>query len=167
MKTLFIIRHAKSSWDASNLDDYERPLNDRGKRDAPRMGKRFKEKDIHPDLLLSSPAKRALSTAKRIAKELKYSKDDIKTDRRLYHADEETILTVIREIKDNKNVVMVFSHNPGLTEFVNTLMNGELDIDNVPTCGVVAFQFDLVSWKDVDWGKGKLLFFDYPKSKED
>jgi phosphohistidine phosphatase len=167
VKTLFIIRHAKSSWDASNIDDFERPLNDRGKRDAPRMGKRFKEKDIHPDLLLSSPAKRALSTAKRIAKELKYPKDDIKTDRRLYHADEETMLTVVRELKDNRNVVMIFSHNPGLTEFVNSLMNGELDIDNVPTCGVVAFQFNFDSWKDVDWGKGKLLFFDYPKSKED
>ena len=167
MKELFIIRHAKSSWDASNIDDFERPLNDRGKRDAPRMGKRLKEKDIHADLLLSSPAKRALSTAKRIAKELKYPKDDIKTDRRLYHADEETMLTVVRELKDNRNVVMIFSHNPGLTEFVNSLMNGELDIDNVPTCGVVAFQFNFDSWKDVDWGKGKLLFFDYPKSKED
>ena len=167
MKTLFIIRHAKSSWDASNIDDFERPLNDRGKRDAPRMGKRLKEKDIHPTLLLSSPAKRALSTAKRIAKVLKYPKDDIKTDRKLYHADEETMLTVVRELKDKQDVVMIFSHNPGLTEFVNSLMDGELDMDNVPTCGVVAFQFNFDTWKDVDWGKGKLLFFDYPKSKED
>jgi len=167
VKTLFIIRHAKSSWDASNIDDFERPLNDRGKRDAPRMGKRLKEKDIHPTLLLSSPAKRALSTAKRIAKVLKYPKDDIKTDRRLYHADEETMLTVVRELKDKQDVVMIFSHNPGLTEFVNSLMDGELDIDNVPTCGIVAFKLNLETWKDVDWGKGKLLFFDYPKSKED
>lgn len=167
MKTLFIIRHAKSSWDASNIDDFERPLNDRGKHDAPRMGKRLKEKDIQPTLLLSSPAKRALSTAKRIAKVLKYPKDDIKTDRRLYHADEETMLTIVRELKEKQDVVMIFSHNPGLTEFVNSLMDGELDIDNVPTCGVVAFKLDLDTWKDVDWGKGKLLFFDYPKSKED
>jgi len=167
VKTLFIIRHAKSSWDASNIDDFERPLNDRGKHDAPRMGKRLKEKDIQPTLLLSSPAKRALSTAKRIAKVLKYPKDDIKTDRRLYHADEETMLTIVRELKEKQDVVMIFSHNPGLTEFVNSLMDGELDIDNVPTCGVVAFKLDLDTWKDVDWGKGKLLFFDYPKSKED
>ena len=167
VKTLFIIRHAKSSWDASNIDDFERPLNDRGKHDAPRMGKRLKEKDIQPTLLLSSPAKRALSTAKRIAKVLKYPKDDIKTDRRLYHADEETMLTIVRELKEKQDVVMIFSHNPGLTEFVNSLMDGELDIDNVPTCGVVAFKLDLETWKDVDWGKGKLLFFDYPKSKED
>jgi phosphohistidine phosphatase len=167
VKTLFIIRHAKSSWDASNVDDFDRPLNERGKRDAPRMGKRFKEKDIHPDLMVSSPAKRALSTAKRIAEALKYKKDDIKADRRLYHADEETILTVIKELKDNRNVVMLFGHNPGLTEFVNSLMDGSQDIDNIPTCGVVAFQFNIERWTDVDWGKGKMLFFDYPKSKED
>ena len=167
MKTLFIIRHAKSSWDASNVDDFDRPLNERGKTDAPRMGKRFKEKDIHPDLMVSSPAKRALSTAKKIAKVLKYPKDNIKADRRLYHADEETILTVVRELKDNRNVVMVFGHNPGLTEFVNSLMDGSQDIDNIPTCGVVAFQFSIERWTDVDWGKGKMLFFDYPKSKED
>lgn len=162
-----MIRHAKSSWDASNVDDFERPLNDRGKRDAPRMGKRMKEKNIHPDQMVASPAKRAFSTAKKIAKVLKYPKENIKTDRRLYHADEETILTVVRELKDSCRVVMVFGHNPGLTEFVNSLMDGQQDIDNIPTCGVVAFQFSAESWGEVDWGKGKMLFFDYPKSKED
>jgi phosphohistidine phosphatase len=167
VKTLFLIRHAKSSWDASNVDDFERPLNERGKRDAPRMGKRLKEKEIHPDLMLSSPAKRALSTAKKIAKVLKYPKADIKTERRLYHADEDTMLSIVTELKDKHNVVMIFSHNPGLTDFVNSLMNGQLDIDNVPTCGIVALQFDIVNWKEVSWGKGKMLFFDYPKSKED
>lgn len=167
MRTLYIVRHAKSSWDASNVDDFERPLNERGKRDAPRMGKRFKEKEIHPDAMVSSPAKRAFSTAKKIAKVLKYSKDHIKTDRRLYHADEETILTVVRELKEKCKVAMIFGHNPGLTEFVNSLMDGEQDIDNIPTCGVVAFQLNIESWADADWGKGKMLFFDYPKSKED
>ena len=167
MKTLFIIRHAKSSWDASNVDDFERPLNERGKRDAPRMGKRIKEKEIYPDQMVSSPAKRAFSTAKKIAKVLNYPKDHIKTDRRLYHADEETILTVVRELKEKCKTVMIFGHNPGLTEFVNSLMDGQQDIDNIPTCGVVAFQFNIESWTEVDWGKGKMLFFDYPKSKED
>lgn len=167
MKTLYIIRHAKSSWDASNVDDFERPLNDRGKRDAPRMGKRLKEKGIHPDLILCSPAKRALSTGKRIAKILNYPKDNIKTDRRLYHPDEETILEIVQGLKDKLSVVMLFSHNPGLTDFVNTLMNGEFDIDNIPTSGVVAFEFDVDAWEEITWGKGKMLFFDYPKSKED
>ena len=167
MKTLFVIRHAKSSWDASNVDDFERPLNERGKRDAPRMAKRLKEKEIHVDQMVSSPAKRAYSTAKKIAKVLNYPKDDIKTDRRLYHADEETILDVVREVKDSRKTVLLFGHNPGLTEFVNSLMDGQQDIDNIPTCGIVAFQFNTETWADVNWGKGKMLFFDYPKSKED
>ena len=167
MKTLYVIRHAKSSWDASHIDDYERPLNDRGKRDAPRMGKRLKEKEIHPDILLSSPARRALSTAKKIAKVLDYPKDNIKTNRRLYHADEETILSIVQELKDHINIALIFSHNPGLTDFVNSMMDGALDIDNVPTCGIVAFQFDVDKWSEVNWGAGKFLFFDYPKSKED
>jgi phosphohistidine phosphatase len=167
VKTLYIIRHAKSSWNDPALDDFDRPLNDRGKRDAPRMGKRLKEKNVFPDLMLSSPAKRAFATARRIGKELKYKKDDIKTDRRLYHADEEIILDVIRGVKDKHNVVMVFGHNPGLTEFVNTLQDKEQDIDNIPTCGIAAFQLDIDSWKDINWGKGRMLFFDYPKSKED
>jgi phosphohistidine phosphatase len=104
VKTLFIIRHAKSSWDASNIDDFERPLNDRGKRDAPRMGKRFKEKDIHPSLLLSSPAKACIVHRKEDRQRIEISKDDIKTTRRLYHADEETMLTVVRELKESQTL---------------------------------------------------------------
>jgi len=167
VKTLYVIRHAKSSWDSPFSDDHDRPLNDRGKRDAPRMGKRLKEKEIHPGIMVSSTAKRALSTAKRIAKVLGYPKDNIKTDRGLYHADEVTTLNIVQELKDNVDTAMIFSHNPGLTDFVNSLMDGELDIDNVPTCGVVAFKFDVESWSDVQWGTGKILFFDYPKSRED
>jgi phosphohistidine phosphatase len=165
MKTLYVIRHAKSSWDNSNLPDFERPLNDRGKRDAPRMAKRLKEKSIHPDLMLTSPAKRALSTCKRIAEGLGFSKDKIKTDRALYHADEEDVLSVIRTVSDKYNEVFVFGHNPGLTDFVNSLSRDEvMNIDNVPTCGVVAFSFDMESWQRIDFGNGKFLFFDYPKN---
>ncbi|HEY9006650.1 MAG TPA: histidine phosphatase family protein [Ohtaekwangia sp.] len=167
MKTLYIVRHAKSSWANPLQDDYDRPLNERGKNDAPRMGKRLKEKDIHPDLIISSPAKRAYSTAKRIAEVLKYAKEKIKTKKSLYHADEEAILSLIQGLKDKYNSVILFGHNPGLTEFVNSFQDAELDIDNVPTCGVVAFQLNIDSWKDATWGKGKMLFFDYPKSKED
>lgn len=165
MKTLYIIRHAKSSWANPLQDDFDRPLNDRGKNDAPRMGKRLKEKDIHPDRLISSPAKRALSTAKRIAKVLNYPKEKIKTEKSLYHASEDAILSMLQGLKDKHTVVMLFGHNPGLTEFVNSFQNVELDIDNIPTCGVVAFQIDIDSWKDVTWGKGKMVFFDYPKNQ--
>ena len=151
-----------------NVDDFERPLNERGKRDAPRMAKRLKEKDIHPGLMISSPAKRALSTSKRIAKILGYPKENIKEERKLYHPDEDTMLSVVQQLSDKTNQVMLFSHNPGLTEFVNTLMmSDEFDIENVPTCGIVALQFESDHWSDIKWGTGKLLFFDYPKSKED
>jgi phosphohistidine phosphatase len=167
VKTLYIIRHAKSSWNDPALDDFDRPLNDRGKKDAPRMGKRLKEKGIYPTLMLSSPAKRAVSTARRIAKELKYDRDKIKTERRLYHADEEIILDVIQNLKDKHQVVMIFGHNPGLTEFVNSFQDEEFDIDNIPTCAVAAFELNIDSWKDANWGKGKIVFFDYPKSRED
>lgn len=131
------------------------------------MGKRLREKDIHPDLIVSSSAKRATSTAKRIARILKYPKEAIKVMDKLYHADEDTILSVVNKLKDKHNVVMLFGHNPGLTDFVNSIMSEELDIDNVPTCGVVAFQFQAERWDQVTWGTGKLMFFDYPKSRED
>ncbi|HYF67564.1 MAG TPA: histidine phosphatase family protein [Ohtaekwangia sp.] len=163
MKTLYVIRHAKSSWDDGGLSDFERPLNDRGKRDALKMAKRLIEKHVHPDLMLSSSAKRAYATAKRIAKVLGFKKDNIKTDERLYHADEETILSVIHEIKSTCSTAFIFGHNPGLTDFVNTLRNDELDIENIPTCGIVAFSIPVDTWKDVTWGSGKILFYDYPK----
>ncbi len=167
MKTLYIIRHAKSSWDDLDQSDFDRPLNERGKRDAPRMGKRLKEKEIHPDLIISSPAKRAWSTSKRIAEILKYLEKNIKTEKDLYHADEETILESLRKVNDNHNVVMLIGHNPGLTDFVNTLSGDETNIDNIPTCGIIAFELKIDSWKKITWGIGRLLFFDYPKSKED
>lgn len=167
MKTLYVIRHAKSSWDVKTLGDIERPLNDRGKKDAPRMGKRLKEKEVHPDLIITSPAKRAFSTAKRIAKILKYPKEKLKITDKLYHGDEDAILEVLHKQKDKNNIIILFGHNPGLTDFVNSIMSEELDIDNVPTCGVVAFKFEAERWDQITWGTGKMLFFDYPKSRED
>lgn len=164
MKTLYIVRHAKSNWSNPEQADFERGLNERGKRDAPRMGKRLHERDIHPDLLLSSPAKRALSTAKRIAEVLHYPKEKIKTDRLLYHADEDTILSVVQTINDHFKTVFMFGHNPGLTEFVNVIAESDPYIDNVPTCGVIGFNFPVEHWKDIAWKSARLLFFDYPKA---
>lgn len=169
MKTVYLIRHAKSSWDDPDLSDLQRPLNERGKRDAPRMGQRLRKKDLRPDLVLSSPAKRTRSTAKRICKEIGFPKDNIRTDRRLYHADEEGILTVIREVKDKHDLIFIFGHNPGLTDFVNTIAQEDANqfIDNVPTCGVAAFTFDVDSWNDIKWKTGRMIFYDFPKSRND
>jgi phosphohistidine phosphatase len=166
MKTLYLIRHAKSSWDDLDLADFERPLNERGEKDAPRMGKRLKEKNVSPDLMLSSPAKRALETCKVFAKTLGYAERKVKTDRRLYHADEDQLLNVIREIEDlndKDEVVMIFGHNPGLTEFANSLLDETLD--NIPTCGVVSLKIRVKSWKEIKFGSGEMKFFDFPKNK--
>ena len=161
MKTLIIVRHAKSSWDNLNLKDIERPLNDRGKKDAPRMGKRLKEREINPDLLLSSPAARAMETCRQIATVLDYSVEKIKIDKRLYHADEDTLLQIVRELKDRDDCVMLFGHNPGLTVFTNLLLNE--DIDNIPTCGIVSAHLNVTSWSKANYGSGELDFYDYPK----
>jgi phosphohistidine phosphatase len=167
MKTLYVIRHAKSSWDELNLSDFERPLNERGKRDAPRMGVRLKIKGVLPDTIISSSAKRAFSTAKRIAKVIGFPKDKIKTDRELYHAGEETILSVLRTIKSKHNIVFLVGHNPGLTDFVNTLRSDDIDIENIPTCGLVMFEIDIETWDQLQWGTARQTWFDYPKSKDD
>jgi phosphohistidine phosphatase len=167
MKTLFVVRHAKSSWDDTGIADFDRPLNDRGKKDAPRMAKRLKEKKIHPSLMLTSPANRALTTCKRMAEILGYAADKIKTDRHLYHASDEEILSVIGNLKDTYDSVMIFGHHPGLTEFVNTILHESHYIEHIPTCGIVAITLDINSWSAVKNTEGKLLFFDFPKSKDD
>ena len=164
MKTLYLIRHAKSSWDDPFLDDFDRPLNKRGRADAPRMGKRLKEKSIHPDLMVSSPAERALSTCLIIAEKIGYRVHDIHTDRRLYHASEDQWLSIVREFNDANDEVAMFGHNPGLTEFVNKL-NRAFVTDNVPTCGIACMKFPVESWKEVKWGTGEIDFFDFPKNR--
>lgn len=162
MKQLIVIRHAKSSWDDPSLDDFDRPLNARGKRDAPEMGRRLKAAGVMPDRMVASPAKRAYATAKKIAKELGYKKAAIQTQQRLYHAEAEEILAVVRELDDNDEIVFVFGHNPGLTDFVNMVGNG-VDIENIPTCGVVVFKCNVKSWIELQPGACELLNFDFPK----
>ncbi len=165
MKTIYVIRHAKSSWDDISVADINRPLNERGNHDAPYMGKRLKERRVVPDLLISSTAKRALDTSEKIGAILNYAKEKIKTYRDLYHAEDESILRVVKTINAKHDTVLIFGHNPGLTDFVNRLTN--TNIDNIPTCGIVACTLNVNSWEDTDWGKGEVAFFDYPKKKTD
>lgn len=161
MKQLYLVRHAKSSWRNPDLSDFARPLNERGERDAPFMGKRFCKYDVRPDLILSSPASRAISTAKIIAGEIGCSINEIQTDDGLYLADVPTLLNTVTRVDDAFNDLMVFAHNPGITEFAEYLSNYR--IGNVPTCGAVCVKFDVQSWHDVKRGEGEFVFFDYPK----
>jgi phosphohistidine phosphatase len=161
MKTLLLIRHAKSSWVEPGLSDIDRPLSKRGKNDAPKMGELIREKEGSVDLMISSPAKRAKSTAKRIAEKLDYKKKNIETSKLLYMADTDDFFKVIKEVPDDVNKLMLFSHNYGITYFANYISDS--NIDNIPTCGVVRVDFEISSWKHAEKQKGQLVYFEYPK----
>lgn len=165
MKTLLLVRHAKSSWDDFSLSDFERPLNDRGKNDAPKMAKRLRKNDVKIDAFISSPAKRAKKTAEYFAKEFDTDKDDIIFVSALYDASVSDFAETIKGIDNKFKSVALFSHNPGITAFANQLINNA-SIANMPTCSVFAVKADVDKWKDFLHAKKEFIFFDYPK-KED
>lgn len=161
-KTLLIIRHAKSSWDMSTLTDFERPLNERGKKDAPAMAQRLKEKKIKIDAFVASPAKRAKKTAELFCGEYGRKEEEIIFISKLYHAPPDVFFEVIDSLDDSYNTVAIISHNPGITEFVNLLIP-EKKLDNMPTCGIFAVKIPSNKWADFKKVKREFLFFDYPK----
>lgn len=160
MKTLFLIRHAKSSWDDAALSDRERPLDARGKRDAPAMGERLARRDVKPDLIVSSPAARALATAQIIARKLDYKLKDIVVDDRLYACSADDLLKVICGIADRQEHVMLFGHNPEITELAHRLWS---QITDMPTCAVAEFTFDANSWSNIGKATLATASLDYPK----
>ena len=135
MKKLFIIRHAKSSWADPTLKDFDRPLNDRGKKDAPFMSKFIADKYLAPSLIISSPAVRALKTAQHFAKAFDIKKEDIQKEKSLYHAYPEEVYDVIHMIDSDVDQAFIFGHNPTFTSIANHFTDEY--IDNVPTCGIV------------------------------
>lgn len=159
MKRLLLIRHAKSSWKDPDAVDIERPLNKRGKRDAPLMGQVLRDLKIRPDLIISSPAKRALSTARIIAKCLKYPSKKILVRDRVYESGLSALLKIIQELDDSLATVILLGHNPDLTELAQYL--SDYPVENIPTCGV--FCIDLISWLETSQHGGDFVFFDYPK----
>lgn len=161
MKLLCLIRHAKSDWSNPFLSDFDRPLNSRGEKAAPRMGEVLLKKGIHPDLILSSPAHRAKTTAGFIAQKLFYPLDAIRYEPLLYASDVERILSVIRNTPESINTLFLFGHNPELTECANAVCG--TDIENIPTCGVVAMRLKEGQWKRIGFNAAELLFFDTPK----
>jgi len=161
MKRLYLIRHAKSSWADHHLSDFDRPLSNRGRRDAPKIGEVLKSKKVKPDLVISSTAKRALNTAKILVNMLDYPIENITESSTIYEATTQNILNVINDIDDENNSVMLFGHNPGFTVLANLL--GDKYIDNMPTCAVAELELNVSSWKDVQSDSGKLVGFEYPK----
>lgn len=159
MKRLYLVRHAKSFWENEWLDDFERPLSPRGKRDAPAMADRLRELGVRPDYVLSSPAARAASTARMIAPVLEYPRERILYREALYDASSSDIMQIIAGIGEEIPSAMVVGHNPGITLLVNRLSGA--NIDNVPTTGVVALE--VPGWDAVRDGCANVVFFEYPK----
>lgn len=163
MKTLTLFRHAKSSWDDPGLVDFDRPLNARGKRDAPVMAQRLKAAGIRPSLIISSPANRAWATAKIVAGEISYPAEFLQRDRDLYHAGASRLLDVIAAQDEGFKNMLVVAHNPGLTTLANDLVPGVSS--NLPTAGFVAVEVESDTWDLRGRQSARLLTYDYPKRR--
>ena len=159
MKTIYFIRHAKSSWDAP-ISDIDRPLNERGFNDAHHIGEELQKKGIKVDRVYSSTANRAKSTASIISFKLGIKEEDIVESKALYDFDGDKVLHFIKQLSDEQKKVLIFGHNPAFTHIINNL--GSVRFDNLPTCGVVAIQFDNNNWKEISIGE--TAFYILPKA---
>lgn len=146
MKRLLLVRHAKSDWSDGSVEDFDRPLNDRGRMDAPEMATYLASRGVLPSLLVSSPAHRAYTTARLFAEIFGIPENDISKEETLYEASADTILAAVRNFSDAEETVALFSHNPGLTMAAGRFAQDYLD--NVPTCGVALIEADITSWRD-------------------
>jgi len=161
VKILYLARHAKSSWAEYALRDFDRPLNDRGLRDAPVMGRVIRDTGQPPEIIVTSPALRALTTARLLAGAMDLPESVVVELRKLYSATPETILEAVNELDDEAERAMLVGHNPGMSILAGELSRG--GIGHMPTCSVASFELPVKSWMDVRPGRGRLRFFETPK----
>ena len=161
MRTLYLVRHAKSSWDNPGIRDFDRPLNSRGLHDAPRMGRLLRQLGVKPDLLVSSPAKRALTTAQFFAEAFDLPATSIVQNQAVYEALPNTILRVISQFPDAAGTVFLFGHNPTFTDVSNFF--SDKHIDNLPTCGVIRIVTQAVHWAEMHEGNSRVTAHFFPK----
>ena len=162
MKNLFIIRHAKSSWEDFGISDIDRPLNSRGIKDAYAMGIKWRKAAISFDKIISSNGIRALHTATIIANQLNIVFDNLEVNPKLYHASFQSIFEIIHCVSEDVNNLAIFAHNPGITDFA---YEAKTEIENVPTTGMIHFTIESTKWKDADFSSLLFKDFDYPKRK--
>jgi len=162
MKTVYLVRHAKSSWSDPGLSDQQRPLNDRGLKNAPEMGHRLAEKGVKPDLIVSSPANRARTTATIIANEIDYPQKQIVINDRLYFDGLTAMLDIIHKTDPGLDSLMLVGHNPDMTSFLYQLCGYQLN--SMKTCAIATLEFDL-HWPAIQFKSGRLLEYDYPKKR--
>ena len=163
MKTIYLVRHAKSSRKYPALEDFERPLNKRGRESLIIMGKMLNNINVSPGIVISSPASRAAMTARGISSMIDYPLDKIEYKEAVYLSDEHTLIDVIENIKSSVKSAMLVGHNPGLTDLANYLSDQK--IQNIPTCGVFCMDFNIRSWRDISASSGRLKFFEFPKKQ--
>lgn len=161
MKKIYLVRHAKSSWEKAGINDHERPLNQRGIADAPVMASLLAEKHSIPEKLISSTAVRAHQTAKFFAEVFGYKPESIQTEKHLYHADIEDLLGAINAADESCDHICLFAHNPGITYFANLIC--EANIDNVATCGILLMHADVKHWHEIDANDIVLDHYLFPK----
>ncbi|MBN1870901.1 MAG: histidine phosphatase family protein [Candidatus Omnitrophica bacterium] len=161
MKRLILVRHAKSGWKNTRMADFNRPLTKKGKADALTMGKRLWKNKLKPDLIISSPAKRALATAKMMAREIKYPLGGILMEPSIYNSDVPKLLKAVRNVNNAVQKLMIVGHNPEFSEFCNFLIPTK--IEDYPTSSVVIIDLNVKGWKGVSSRKGTLVSFDHPK----
>ncbi|MDF1861491.1 MAG: histidine phosphatase family protein [Verrucomicrobiales bacterium] len=155
MKQLLLIRHAKSSWDFPGASDHDRPLNERGGSDAPKMGAALAQRGVSPDAIVTSTANRAKTTAGIIAEGLGFSSSSIREERDLYLASPQAILRVVQQIDESCETALLFGHNPGMHDAVEMICGAP--VDHFPTLAVARIELDIDYWGEVDSGTGLLL----------
>ncbi|MEZ5345581.1 MAG: histidine phosphatase family protein [Pyrinomonadaceae bacterium] len=161
MKRLFVLRHAKSSWDHPGLSDFERPLNDRGKKAAPFMGELMLDKEFDPEIVLSSPAKRAKKTAK-LVRENGLITGEIVFDERIYGAGTNSLIHILAETGEEFSSAMIVGHNPGFEGLVEVLTG---QYERMPTAALAVIELDIEKWSEIASGCGKLAEILRPKEQ--
>lgn len=163
-KRIVLVRHGKSDWADSSMTDFERPLNHRGHKNALEMAERMNRKEVIPALVVSSPAKRAITTANHFADTWQIPQDKIQLEASIYEANTTALLQVLNQLDDSYSFAALFGHNPGLTDFTNFLADAH--IYNIPTAGIVVIDFPFDSWAMISYHTGNLVSFDFPKNGE-
>jgi phosphohistidine phosphatase len=163
-KQLLLVRHAKSDWNDIQLSDFNRTLNSRGEKNAPQMAQRLVAKNIIPEQIVSSPAVRALTTARYFAKEFAIAESAIVQEKRIYEATTDELLNIINKLDNSSSFTAIFGHNPGISSLADTLCNENLYA--IPTCAVILIYFPFENWNMISAGTGELILYDYPKNGE-
>lgn len=165
MKQLLLVRHAKSDWSSNARSDFDRPLNKRGHRDAPEMAERLLNQHLIPQLIVSSPAMRAITTAKYFADTLGIDEKEIETEPAIYEASAAALLKVINNLNNSYDFVAMFGHNPGMTNLAINLC--DTAVYDMPTCGMILIEFPFDDWKMISQDTGSEKLYDFPKNEND